>query len=138
MGLPVKLSDSLVLQARQQAILADRSLTAQIEHWAKLGRAAEQALDFEAQQTLKTVPTAEFLHTDVGPHAVNTLRLALQGVANGNFTQRLQAAVFSSRNPVYEVNPEQTGGVVQVSPDGTRVAGRFVNRRFVAAGPGSH
>lgn len=70
----------------------------------------EQALGFEAQQTLKTAPTTDFMHSDVGQQAVNTLRLALQGVASGNFTHRLQTAVFFSGNPVYEANPEQTGG----------------------------
>jgi len=38
MGMPVKLSDDLVLSARLEAEATDRSITAQIEHWAKIRR----------------------------------------------------------------------------------------------------
>jgi hypothetical protein len=44
MGMSVKLSDDLALSARLEAEATDRSITAQIEHWAKLGRAVEAAL----------------------------------------------------------------------------------------------
>lgn len=39
--MPVKLSGDLVEEARSSAKLFHRSLTAQIEHWATLGRAVE-------------------------------------------------------------------------------------------------
>lgn len=39
MGMPVKLSDDPVRAARAEAKATDRSITAQIGHWAKLGRA---------------------------------------------------------------------------------------------------
>lgn len=38
MGMPVKLSDELVASARTEAASTDRSITGQIEHWAKIGR----------------------------------------------------------------------------------------------------
>src|SRR6266496_3887413 len=47
MGMPVKLSDALVNVARKEAAAADRSITAQIEHWAKLGQSVEAALRHE-------------------------------------------------------------------------------------------
>ena len=47
MGMPVKLSDELVKVARKEAAAGDRSITAQIEHWAKLGRSVETALRHE-------------------------------------------------------------------------------------------
>jgi ParD-like antitoxin of type II bacterial toxin-antitoxin system len=53
MGMPVKLSDELVPSARIEAEGADRSITAQIEHWAKLGRAAEVALGYTSVTALK-------------------------------------------------------------------------------------
>ena len=56
MGMPVKLSDELVLSARIEAEGADRSITAQIEHWAKLGRAAEVALGYTSATALKLGP----------------------------------------------------------------------------------
>lgn len=44
---PVKLSDSLVQAARDVAPDADRSIAGQIEHWARLGRAAESRLSVD-------------------------------------------------------------------------------------------
>lgn len=40
----VKLSDALIAEARTAAELEVRSIAGQIEHWARLGRAAEQDL----------------------------------------------------------------------------------------------
>lgn len=44
MGMPVKLSDELVESAREEAASTDRSITGQIEHWAKIGRSVETVL----------------------------------------------------------------------------------------------
>lgn len=41
MAKTVKLNDDLVDFARQEAVLQDRSLGAQITHWARIGRAVE-------------------------------------------------------------------------------------------------
>lgn len=41
MPVAVKLSDSLAEEARTASAGADRSLTGQIEHWARLGKAVE-------------------------------------------------------------------------------------------------
>jgi hypothetical protein len=39
MSQPVKLSDSLVLDARITGEVVERSIAGQVEYWAKLGRA---------------------------------------------------------------------------------------------------
>ena len=44
MGQPVKLSDSLVLDARLTGEVAERSIAGQIEFWAGLGRALDSLL----------------------------------------------------------------------------------------------
>jgi hypothetical protein len=44
MGQPVKLSDTLVLDARLVGEATERSIASQIEFWAKLGRAMERFL----------------------------------------------------------------------------------------------
>src|SRR5678815_2351950 len=44
MSQPVKISDSLVLEARVTAEIAERSIAGQIEFWARLGRAIEPLL----------------------------------------------------------------------------------------------
>src|SRR5690242_597621 len=55
-GMPVKLSDELVESAREEAANTDRSITGQIEHWAKIGRSVEIVLRHQELQTLKRSP----------------------------------------------------------------------------------
>src|SRR5688500_2200950 len=43
-GIPVRLSESLTVRARVAAQTAERSLTEQVEHWALLGQAVEDAI----------------------------------------------------------------------------------------------
>lgn len=42
MGTAVKLSDGLVAAAREESRTMSRSMTRQIEHWARIGRMVEQ------------------------------------------------------------------------------------------------
>lgn len=42
MGRAVKLSDELVESARHESAIYSRSMTQQIEHWARIGRAVER------------------------------------------------------------------------------------------------
>jgi predicted nucleotidyltransferase len=50
---PVKLSDPLINAARTIAPDTDRSIAGQIEHWARLGQAAERVLSVEESLQLK-------------------------------------------------------------------------------------
>jgi hypothetical protein len=51
--MPVKLSNDLVERAREEAKVSDRSITSQIEHWARLGRSVEKVLRHEDIAALK-------------------------------------------------------------------------------------
>ncbi len=42
MGSAVKLSEELVESARNESVIYSRSMTQQIEHWARIGRAVER------------------------------------------------------------------------------------------------
>lgn len=53
MGMPVRLSEALTTLAKEAAEAATRSLTAQVEHWALIGRAVERALDHASLNALK-------------------------------------------------------------------------------------
>jgi predicted nucleotidyltransferase len=55
---PVKLSDPLINAARTIAPDTDRSIAGQIEHWARLGRAAEKVLSVEESLQLKREASA--------------------------------------------------------------------------------
>jgi hypothetical protein len=53
-GVPVRLSEALTLRARAAATVLDRSLTEQVEHWARLGQVVEGAISAGAVHRLKT------------------------------------------------------------------------------------
>lgn len=52
-GVPVRLSESLTVRARTAAAVLDRSLTEQVEHWARLGQAVEAAISAATLHALK-------------------------------------------------------------------------------------
>jgi len=54
--MPVKLSGELIEEARTASVALHRSLTAQIEHWATIGRIAEAHLSGDALRSLVTEP----------------------------------------------------------------------------------
>ena len=43
-GIPIRLSAALANRARKAASIQDRSLTEQVEHWARLGQVVEAAI----------------------------------------------------------------------------------------------
>ena len=135
MGMPVKLSDDLVLSARLEAEATDRSIAAQVEHWAKLGRAVEAALQHADTLALKgsdgdlanafpNLSQRETVHALLERIVATTDRSAVTG--------RLQAR----GKPVYGTDPRFPGLVVRIAPDGTRMPGHFENRRFVPTADG--
>jgi hypothetical protein len=124
-GLPVRLSDELVLCARDEARAADRSMTAQIEHWAKLGRAVESVLrhgDVRAIKARVSRPPARS-----GRRAV---RAALAQAIDGD-SSAARAKIGATGQPLYGTDPRWPGLVVRIDADGTRTPGRFDQRRFV-------
>ena len=52
-GIPVRLTGDLTIRARAAAATLDRSLTEQVEHWARLGQAVEDAILATTVQRLK-------------------------------------------------------------------------------------
>lgn len=58
MGRAVKLSDELVESARHESKIYSRSMTQQIEHWARIGRAAERTEAF-SNDRIRTALQAE-------------------------------------------------------------------------------
>lgn len=122
MGTSLKLSDDLVDEARQEAQAADRSLTSQIEHWARLGRSVETALRHQDVLALK--------RTGGGPLTPPTRRAllaAVRRVASERNTD-LSARLKKGRT-VYQDAGE--GRVERIEHDGTRTVGRIAGRRFI-------
>lgn len=130
MGMPVKLSDELVLAARMEAEATDRTITSQIEHWAKLGRAAEAQLSYGEVVRLKL--GAAVTAAEGQPVARATVLGRLEDVVRGETGRdSVLAALRAQGRPVYEAAPDQPGFVVRIDPDGTRTVGRFEGRQFV-------
>lgn len=130
MGMPVKLSDELVESAREEAANTDRSITGQIEHWAKIGRSVETVLKHQELQTLKRSP----LSAPLTSRARRAIRAALARIVAGSERQSLARSLQMGRT-VYQSDPAGSGLTERIEPDGSRTLGRLIDRRFVPARP---
>ena len=130
MGMPLKVSDSLYAIAKQEAQATERSITAQVEHWALIGRAVEAILAHQELLTLKQV--GEVL-TPLFPSAARRQEVhdLLTRIAGSTDREPTKKALRESGAPLYATDPEHPGLIVQVLPDGTRTPGRLEGRRFV-------
>ena len=119
MSQPVKLSDSLVLDARIAGDLQERSIAGQVEFWAALGRSVEQLLEGRQVMSLRRSGSVE------------PLSHALAAVETGEGRRRLERVLANQPYPHFEQSPERPGLLVRIDADGTRTLGRFVQRSFV-------
>ena len=130
MGVPLKVSDSLFAVAKQEAQATQRSITAQVEHWARIGRAVEAILAHRELLALKEAGEllTPVFHSPVRRQEVHDL---LMRVVTNPDREATKAALRAAGTPLYETDPEHPGVIVQVLPDGTRRLGHMVDRRFV-------
>ena len=133
MSAPVKVSDKLLALAKKEAESTHRSATAQIEHWATLGRAVEVLAAYHEVLALKRLGEALPLPAFVSRETVHDL---LVGLVQDATRDRVQARIRAGGLPVYASDSACPGAIVEVRADGTRTTGRLLGRRFVAAGPG--
>jgi hypothetical protein len=119
MSQPVKVSDSLVLDARLTGEVAERSIAGQIEFWARLGRAIEPLLRGDKALALRrsgdTMPLSE------------CLRLVDTEEGRIRLEEHLKTVPFPHYEPA-----DRPGFLVRIEEDGKRTIGRFVNRKFEA------
>lgn len=129
MPLAIKVSDALAEEARSAAADADRSLTGQVEHWARLGKAVEPLFSVSTIALLKKhyggVPNPEQEQLAIK----QTLAALVEFQKNPPY-EKMREMIFAD-GPVYEADPNDPAGVVQVLKDGTKISGRLVNRTFV-------
>jgi hypothetical protein len=124
MSQPVKLSDSLVLDARVVSGVAERSIAGQIEFWANLGRAIEPVLDGARALALARAGR------------VRPLSKCLDEVDTPAGRTRVSEFLASLPYPHYEPARRAPGVLVRIDADGRRTPGRFVRRRFEPLRPG--
>ena len=128
---PVKVSDKLLALAREEAQSTHRSATAQIEHWATLGRAVEVMVAYREVLALKRAGQTLPIPTFVRREEVHELLARLvEDVDRKNVKARIQTA----GTPQYTTDPEYPGMIVEIRADGTRTPGHLEGRRFVPAG----
>lgn len=111
----MKLSDSLVLDARLMAETAARSIAGQIEFWAALGRAIEPLL---------RMPEILALRKAGGD---KPLSVCLEEVDSPAGQERVAKYLRTRPFPHYE---HENGRLIRIDENGARTAGRFVNRQF--------
>lgn len=130
MGVPLKVSDGLFAVAKQEAQATQRSITAQVEHWARIGRAVETIL---AHRELLALKEAGELLTPVFSSPVRRQQVhdLLMRIVMDPDREATKAALRAAGKPLYETDPEHPGLIVQVLPDGTRRLGHMVDRCFV-------
>jgi hypothetical protein len=129
-GTPLKVSDSLFAVAKQEAQATQRSITAQVEHWARIGRAVEAVL---AHQELLTLKQVGELLTPMYPSAARRREVhdLLTRIAASTDREVTKTALRADGTPLYATDPEHPGMIIQVQSDGTRTPGRLEGRRFV-------
>jgi hypothetical protein len=125
MSRPVKLSETLVLDARLAAEAQQRSIAGQVEFWARLGRVLELTLDGSQVLAISRASGSKSLAEMLG--AVDT--------PNGRevFSRFLEGEPF----PHYEIYEKDRSLLVRWQRDGDdliRTVGRFVNRTFEVVG----
>ena len=126
MGMPVKLSDELVQRARKEAARTRRSMTAQVEHWARIGQAAERSMPASAVERLRDgrVPGDE--------HPVVSF---FERLTDADLRDAAERKLALLRYPRYESDPAGGGVLFEVHEDGRRIRGRWdlKKNRFVPA-----
>src|SRR5215468_8825482 len=118
MSQPVKLSDSLVLDARLAGETVERSIAGQVEFWARIGRAVERLL--QGDQVFALCRNV----------AARPLSECLKSVDSSKGRKRVASFLQSQPFPHYEPHPNQRGLLIRIDANGKRTVGRFVNRQF--------
>src|SRR5471030_851002 len=118
-SVPLRIDSELVNHARSAGALFDRPPTAQIEHWAKLGRVLDRILSGESAARVKQRGNVADLDRVV----------ALSQTEKGR--KKALAIIAQHAGPVYEADPAAPDLLIERRPDGSVRRGRFANRQFV-------
>ena len=128
MHMPVKISDDLLERAKAEARDTHRSATAQIEHWATLGRGVEAMLAYEEVLALKRVGEVVPVPRELSR---GDARARLDALVSSSDRKDVLDRIISVGGPLYGADPDRSGRVLEVGADGSRRAGIVRDRKFV-------
>jgi len=117
MSQPVKLSDKLVLNARQVGGAVNRSIAGQIEHWAALGKIVEPFLEGHKTLALRQARNGQSL--------VQIFATIDAPEGKKRVSDYLEAQPY----PHFEASAKP-GILVRIDADGKRTLGRFIRKKF--------
>ena len=124
----IKVSAELAQSARVEADSSDRSMTGQIEHWAKLGRAAEAIMPAQIAAALKRCAgNLDALEDESMRRKVLDALAVFQARAPDSLRQQIGL----DQQILFEPDPEISGGLIRITPNGTRTRGVMNGRTFV-------
>jgi hypothetical protein len=129
MPAPVKVSDRLLALAKKEADSTHRSATAQIEHWATLGRAVEVMAAYRDVLALKRLGNALPMPAFVPREAVHGL---LEQLVADPDRDGVKARIRAAGGPLYVSDPERPG-TVAAQASGAPAVEPMGARRVVAA-----
>ncbi|MEM9280705.1 MAG: hypothetical protein AAGA96_02670 [Verrucomicrobiota bacterium] len=124
----VKIKADLFEEAREAAATDDRSLTGQIEHWAKLGKSVESILSTPMIAALKKSGGDPEKLTS--PEERDQILKAISALREKPRYAETKQFLQGSETPLYETDPNDPTKVVRVEADGTRTPGELVGREF--------
>lgn len=130
MGLSVKLSDDLVRSARLEVETSERSIAGQIEHWAKLGRSVESALNHPAVVALKR-GDGNLRQAFPNETQREQVRHTLETMAASTDRTPIQQMLAEKTTPIYGTDSAYPGLIVRFDLNGAKTPGHFINRQFV-------
>ena len=125
----IKISSDLASVARAASADADRSLTGQIEHWARLGKAVEPVLSSVTIALLKK--SGGDLSTIEDEREKARVLEVLERFRNTP-QEALRNQLGLDKKTAYFPDPDRPGGLVRVLSDGSRQSGRKIDGAFVA------
>ncbi len=119
MSQPVKLSNSLVLDARLAGEAMERSIAGQVEFWARLGKSLEMVLEGAQVMALQQAGN------------VRPLAECLESADSAVGRERLETHLAGLQFPHYAPHPNKAGLLLRTDANGKQMTGRFVKREFV-------
>src|SRR5262249_27280973 len=118
-------------RAKEEAKGTHRSITAQIEHWATLGRGVEVMTAHRDVLMLKRAGEGLSMPGWVRRADVEAVLL---GLMHDRDREAVKARIRAPGGPLYEEDPDDPDGVSELAPEGRGRRGRCGGRTFAAAG----